>query len=84
MNTWNQFLYPQWSRHCRRWGSERAQVFGDHDTVRARGPLGNTRMGFGPKIGDGVATRMKLRNTLQQLDSAEDTQKPSSEIGFKN
>ena len=37
-----------------------------------------------PIIGDGVATRMKLGNTLQQLDSAEDTQKPSSEIGFGN
>ena len=41
-------------------------------------------MGFGPIIGDGVATRMKPGNTLQQLDSAEDTQKPSSEIGFGN
>ena len=31
---------------CRRWGSARAQVFGDHGTVRAQGPLGNTRMGL--------------------------------------
>ena len=35
-------------------------------------------------IGDGVATRMKARTHLQQLDSTEDTQKPSSEIGFGN
>ena len=27
---------------------------------------------------------MKPGNTLQQLDSTEDTQKPSSEIGFEN
>ena len=52
--------------------------------MRAQGPLGNTRMGFGPIIGDGVTTQMKTGNTLQQLDSVEDTQKPSLEIGFGN
>ena len=41
-------------------------------------------MGFEAHIGDGVATRMKSGNTLQQLDSTEDTQKPSSEIWFGN
>ena len=61
----------------------RAQVFGDHDTVWAQGSLGNTK-GLGDYIGDGVATRMKPGNTLQQLDSTEDTQKSSSEIGFGN
>ena len=40
--------------------------------------------GLEAHIGDGVATRMKSENTLQQLDSTEDTQKPSSEIGFEN
>ena len=42
------------------------------------------KMGFGAHIGDGVATQMKPGNTLQQLNSTEDTQKPSSEIGFEN
>ena len=41
-------------------------------------------MGFGAHIGDGVATRMKAGTHLQQLDPTEDTQKPSSEIGFGN
>ena len=40
--------------------------------------------GLEAHIGDGVTTRMKPGNTLQQLDSTEDTQKPSSEIEFKN
>ena len=41
-------------------------------------------MGFGAHIGEGIATQMKPGNTLQQLDSTEDTQKPSSEIEFGN
>ena len=41
-------------------------------------------MGFGAQIGDGVATRIKAGTHLQQLDSTEDTHKPSSEIGFEN
>ena len=35
-------------------------------------------------IGDGVDTRIKAGTHLQQLDSTEDTQKPSSEIGYGN
>ena len=62
---------------CRRRGSARAQVFGNHCTVRAHGSLGNTKMDLRPIIGDGVATRMKAGIHLQQLDYTEDTQKPS-------
>ena len=40
--------------------------------------------GLEAHIGDGVATRIKAGTHLQQLDSTEDTQKPSSEIGFEN
>ena len=40
--------------------------------------------GLGAYIGDGVTTRMKAGIHLQQLDSTEDTQKPSLEIGFEN
>ena len=39
---------------------------------------------LGARIKDGVATRIKTGTHLQQLDSTEDTQKPSSEIGYGN
>ena len=42
------------------------------------------KMGLGAHIGDEVATQMKIGIHLQQLDCTEDTQKPSSEIGFEN
>ena len=69
--------------YCRRRGSARAQVFGNHGTVRAQGSLGNTKWAWGPywrwsRHPDESWTH------LQQLDSTEDTQKPSSEIGFEN
>ena len=40
--------------------------------------------GLEAHFGDGVATRIKGGTHLQQLDSTEDTQKPSSEIRFGN
>ena len=40
--------------------------------------------GLGAHIGEGVATWIKAGIHLQQLDSTQDTQKPSSEIGFEN
>ena len=70
-------LVQQLIAYCRRRGSARAQVFGNHGTVRAQGSLENTKWAFGAQIGDGVATRMKAGTHLQQLDSTEDTQKPS-------
>ena len=36
-------FYYMTKGHCRRRGSARAQVFGDHGTVRAQGSLGNTK-----------------------------------------
>ena len=48
------------------------------------GPAREYKNGLGAHIGDGVATRMKAGIHLQQLDSTEDTQKPSLEIGFEN
>ena len=40
--------------------------------------------GLQAHFGDGVATQIKAGIHLQQLNSMEDTQKPSSEIGFEN
>ena len=45
---YTQFLYPQWSRHCRQRGSARTQVFGDHGTVRAQDSLENTKWAWSP------------------------------------
>ena len=34
--------------YCRRRGSARSQVFGNHDTMQAQGSLGNTKWAWGP------------------------------------
>ena len=66
------FSIPQWSRHCRRREFYvRAQVFGDHGTVRAQGSLGNTMMGLGPISEMESPLRWNPRILVQQLDSTE-------------
>ena len=39
--------WPRMKAYCRRRGSARAQVFGDHGTVRAQGSLENTKWARG-------------------------------------
>ena len=79
------FSTPQWSRHYRQRGCyASAQVFGDPGTVRARGSLGNTMMRSRAISEMESPPGWKLRILVQQLDSTEDTQQPSSENGFRN
>ena len=63
----------------------RAQVSGNHGTVRAQGPLG-VQLGTYDKLWleNGVAIRVRSRTLLQQLDSMKKAQQPSAEIGFGN
>ena len=78
---WNQLLYPQWSRHCRRRGSARAQVLATtalcglkaHSEIRYRsGPI--RRWSRHPD---------KSRDTLiTATGSHGGAQQPSSENGF--
>ena len=69
------------------WGvSTRAQVFGDHGTVRAQGSLENTMIGLGPISEMESPPGWNPRILVQQLDSTEVPssrhQRTGSETGY--
>ena len=74
--------YPQWSRHCRRWGLACAQVYCDRDTVGAQGSREHTTISqrHSVEMMESPPRVITGTNSMVVLDSLKESQHHNQEI----